>query len=305
MQVNHRMPFEQLLITGLRASQLAGSAILSVYNTAFDVEYKQDESPLTLADKRSHEIIKRELEENFPDIPMLSEEGKDIPYEESKDWEYFWVVDPLDGTKEFVKKNGEFTVNIALMHYNRPVLGIIYIPVSGAVYYSVDKKGSFKAGADGPKTGRSILKDIGESALPLKNHRPVFDKLISASAQLQGSKNKKEGEGHPCINVIVSRSHMTDDTEAFLDKLEKKYKNINKLSIGSSIKLCAIAEGKADVYPRFAPTMEWDTAAGQAIIEQAGGYFVQAGTYESFEYNKKNLVNPWFIAAGDKSFIEV
>ncbi len=305
MQVNQRMPFGELLITGLRASQLAGSAILSVYNTDFDVEYKQDKSPLTLADKRSHEIIKRELEANFPDIPMLSEEGNDIPYEERKDWEYFWVVDPLDGTKEFVKKNGEFTVNIALMHYSRPVLGIIYIPVSGAVYYSLDKTGSFKLGEDGPKTWRSILKDVGESPPSLNNHNSVFDKLISASTQLQCSKNKREEEGPPSLNVIVSRSHMTDDTEAFLDKLGKKYKNINKLSIGSSTKLCAIAEGKADVYPRFAPTMEWDTAAGQAIIEQAGGYFVQAGTHESFEYNKKNLVNPWFIAAGDKNFIEV
>ena len=133
----------------------------------------------------------------------------------------------------------------------------------------------------------------------------IFDKLISASTRLPVKKNKKESARPSGLNVIVSRSHMTDDTEAFLDKLEKKYKKINQLSIGSSIKLCAIAEGKADIYPRFAPTMEWDTAAGQSIIEQAGGYFAQADTYKAFVYNKQNLLNPWFIAAGDKTLIDV
>jgi 3'(2'), 5'-bisphosphate nucleotidase len=304
MQLNKQMPFKQLLLTGLRASQVAGSAILSVYNTAFDVEYKKDESPLTLADKKSHDIIKREFETNFPDIPILSEEGKDIPYEERKDWEYYWVVDPLDGTKEFVKRNGEFTVNIALLHHNRPILGIIHIPVSGAIYYSMDKKGAYRLEAGGQRSESSLLKDIGSEPLNLNDSNAVFEKLVTASTKLQGSKNKKERTASDSLNVIVSRSHMTDDTEAFLDKLGKKYKNINSLSLGSSLKLCAIAEGKADVYPRFAPTMEWDTAAGQAIIEQSGGYFAQANTHKSFEYNKRNLVNPWFIAAGDRKLID-
>jgi 3'(2'), 5'-bisphosphate nucleotidase len=305
MQVIQGIPCEQFLITALRSSQLAGGEILSVYNTAFEVEYKKDESPLTLADKKSHEIIKKELETHFPRIPILSEEGKDIPYEDRKDWVFYWVVDPLDGTKEFVKRNGEFTVNIALMHRNRPVLGIIYIPVSGDFYYSLQNKGAYRLDGGGPVKELPELKSADAHAGPLKDIYAVFDEIVSASVRLPVSRNRAKGIGTESLNVIVSRSHMTDDTEAFLDKLRKKFKNIESISIGSSMKLCAIAEGRADVYPRFAPTMEWDTAAGQAIIEQSGGFFAKAGTLESFEYNKKSLVNPWFIAVGDKKFIEL
>ena len=170
MQKNSGIPLEQLLIIGLKASHLSGKAILSVYNTSFNVEYKKDESPLTLADKKSHEIIKRELEGSFPDIPMLSEEGKDIPYEERKDWEYFWVIDPLDGTKEFVKRNGEFTVNIALMHYSKPVLGIIYIPVSGTAYFSLENIGSFRMESNGSAAMDSILDYTVESTSRSKDY---------------------------------------------------------------------------------------------------------------------------------------
>ena len=297
MQINHHLPLKQLLTVCLRASQQASRAILAVYNSAFDVEYKQDESPLTLADKRSHEILEKELEYSFPDIPILSEEGKDIPYEERKNWEYFWLVDPLDGTKEFVKKNGEFTVNIALICKNRPIMGIIYVPVYDDVYFSMEGTGSFKI-----KSGSRILNDLFKNMYSVNDTEVFYNDLILNSVKLPVNgiiKNDVNSE----LNVIISRSHMTDETEEFLNQLQKLYKKIVKISLGSSLKLCAIAEGKADVYPRFAPTMEWDTAAGHAIIEQAGGYFLQKETNKPLIYNKKSLVNPWFIAAGDSKYI--
>ncbi len=298
MQINHHLPLKQLLAVCLRASQQASSAVLAVYNSSFDVEYKQDESPLTLADKRSHEILEKELESNFPDIPILSEEGKDIPYKERKNWEYFWLVDPLDGTKEFVKKNGEFTVNIALICKNRPIMGIIYVPVYDDVYFSMEGAGSFKL-----KSGSRILNNIFINTYSVNDTEVFYNELISNSVKLPVNgiiKNDVNSE----LNVIISRSHMTDETEEFLKGLQKLYKKIVKISLGSSLKLCAIAEGKADVYPRFAPTMEWDTAAGHVIIEQAGGYFLQKETNKPLIYNKKSLVNPWFIAAGDLKYIQ-
>ena len=297
MQINHHLPLKQLLAVCLRASQQASRAILAVYNSAFDVEYKQDESPLTLADKRSHEILEKELEYSFPDIPILSEEGKDIPYKERKNWEYFWLVDPLDGTKEFVKKNGEFTVNIALICKNRPIMGIIYVPVYDDVYFSMEGAGSFKL-----KSGSRILNDLFKNTYSVNDTVVFYNELISNSVKLPVNKIIKNDVNSE-LNVIISRSHMTDETEEFLNQLQKLYKKIVKISLGSSLKLCAIAEGKADVYPRFAPTMEWDTAAGHAIIEQVGGYLLQKETNKSLIYNKKSLVNPWFIAAGDLKYI--
>ena len=328
MTADRKVLLKQLLITGLLASKQAGHAILSVYNTPFDVEYKQDESPLTLADKRSHDIIKKELEANFPDVPILSEEGRDVPYAERKKWKYSWLVDPLDGTKEFVKRNGEFAVNIALLDKNRPVLGIIYIPVLDVIYYSLEDTGSFKLGTGQLETGSlkphttqtlreplnssvessarasAILDRLFENKIDINDYESVYDDLSACSTRLSVAE-KIENGGKSSLNVIVSRSHMTGETEQFLDKLRQRFKTVNRVSLGSSLKLCAIAEGSADVYPRFAPTMEWDTAAGQAVIEQAGGYFSQAGTDRLFEYNRKNLVNPWFIAAGDMEYIQV
>ncbi|OEF99780.1 3'(2'),5'-bisphosphate nucleotidase [Vulcanibacillus modesticaldus] len=254
----------------------AGNEIIKIYNTDFNIESKQDKSPLTLADKRSHELIASELKRLYPEIPLLSEEGKGISYDERKNWDYFWLVDPLDGTKEFIKRNGEFTVNIALIHRNKPVIGVIYAPVLDTVYFAKKDLGSYKLTncKEFLLNGRDILSDKG---------------LVSHSMKLPISKEKA------ITTVIASRSHMSKETEDYINKLRKEVGEVEIISAGSSLKLCYIAEGKADVYPRFAPTMEWDTAAGQAIVEQANGIVVDVETNEKLEYNKENLLNPWFI----------
>ncbi|WP_078414638.1 3'(2'),5'-bisphosphate nucleotidase CysQ [Priestia abyssalis] len=259
------------LLDIIAVSMKAGEQIMEVYNSEFAVENKEDQSPLTLADKKSHEVIASELNRLFPDIPVLSEEGQHLPYEERKDWEYLWVVDPLDGTKEFVKRNGEFTVNIALVHNGYPVLGVIYAPVLHTLYFAKEGTGSFKM--EGIETIN--FQDEAE--------------LISKAEKLSSLKLNEK------IAAVASRSHMSPETEEYIDEIKKKYGDVTITSAGSSLKLCLVAEGKADVYPRFAPTMEWDTAAGQAIVEQAGGKVIQTDSKERLSYNKENLLNPWFI----------
>lgn len=237
----------------------AGKKILEVYNSdEFEVKNKADNSPLTLADKLSNDTIVEELSRLYPDIPILSEEGKDITYSERAKWDYFWLVDPLDGTKEFIKRNGEFTVNIALIHQGKPVLGVIYTPVSDEVYFAKAGLGAYKL------TNGLQLK------LPIENNRAV-------------------------TTVVASRSHMSAETEEFINSLKQELGEIELITAGSSLKLCLVAEGKADYYPRFAPTMEWDTAAGQAIVEQAGGVVINVEIDSSLDYNKENLLNPWFL----------
>lgn len=238
-------------------SREAGKAILEVYHTAFAVEQKEDKSPLTLADKRSHDIITRHLKKNYP-YPVLSEEGRDIPYEERRGWEYFWLVDPLDGTKEFIKKKGDFTVNISLIHRGRPMLGVIYIPVTGVLYHAVKGEGSFKI--EGGKAER----------LPLSSTR----------------------DG---LTIVGSRSHVTKELEDYYQRMKDKYGKLDVISTGSSLKFCMVAEGQADVYPRLGPTMEWDTAAGQIIVEEAGGQVLEYETRTPLHYNKENLLNPFFL----------
>ncbi len=247
----------ELLGIAKEASLRAGDKILEIYNSDdFSIELKGDNSPLTRADKAAHEVIMSFLEPT--EIPVLSEEGRDIPYEERKNWEYLWVVDPLDGTKEFIKRNGEFTVNIALVHNGSPVLGVVYAPVLDKLYAGVD-------GLGGTLT-------IGDSISELQN-REALDL------------------SRPGLRVVASRSHLNDDTQAFLDQLISP----EIVSMGSSLKFMVIAEGLADVYPRFAPTMEWDTAAAHAVLRAIGGKVVrQDGT--SLEYNKGNLLNPYFKA---------
>lgn len=247
----------ELLGIAKEASLRAGDKILEIYNSDdFSIELKGDNSPLTRADKAAHEVIMSFLEPT--EIPVLSEEGRDIPYEERKNWEYLWVVDPLDGTKEFIKRNGEFTVNIALVHNGSPVLGVVYAPVLDKLYAGVD-------GLGGTLT-------IGDSMSELQN-REALDL------------------SQPGLRVVASRSHLNDDTQAFLDQLISP----EIVSMGSSLKFMVIAEGLADVYPRFAPTMEWDTAAAHAVLRAIGGKVVrQDGT--SLEYNKGNLLNPYFKA---------
>ncbi len=260
----------------LRISHEAGTAILEVYNSDFAVEQKDDKSPLTLADRRSHEIIACQLA-SLPacQLPLLSEEGRNISYDERKSWDMFWLVDPLDGTKEFVKRNGEFTVNIALIQNGRPLLGVIYVPVKNIFYFASEGLGSYKFELSNAVVPASI-----EGLLNISSRLPIAHcPLPSASL----------------ITVIGSRSHMSPETEQFINDLKTRHEKVDFLAAGSSLKFCLIAEGKADVYPRFGPTMEWDTAAGQAIVEQAGGRVLRADSREPLSYNKENLLNPSFI----------
>ena len=261
-----------LLQKSIEAALKAGKAILDVYkNEDFGVEMKSDNSPLTIADKRAHEIIINTLKSTG--YPVLSEEGKSIEYEERSQWEKFWMVDPLDGTKEFVKRNGEFTVNIALIENNTPVMGVIFVPVLSELY--------FASAATGAKKIKIKTTDISTDN--------DIDKLSGNAIPLKGKTTGND------IVVVASRSHFSEDTEQFVNKLKSQYNSIDFVSKGSSLKLCLIAEGIADIYPRFAPTMEWDTAAGHAIIKHSGNIITQADGKTPMVYNKKDLLNPWFI----------
>lgn len=239
----------------------AGKAIMEIYKQDFEVIYKDDKSPLTKADKAANEIIADGLNTLAIKLPILSEEGKEIPYEERKEWDYFWMVDPLDGTKEFIKKNGEFTVNIALIHQETPVLGVVYAPALDDMYWAVQGKGAFK---DGKK-------------LPLYTNE------------------------HPekVLRVVASKSHLSEETQDYITSLMKKTETIQCISKGSSLKLCMVAEGSADVYPRLAPTMEWDTAAADAIVRESGKTTnIYLKDNQAVSYNKLKLQNPSFICQG-------
>lgn len=249
--------------TAIKAAIKAGKEILDVYyNSDFEVEFKSDNSPLTIADKRAHNVIVEYLSPT--EIPILSEEGKTISYEERRKWNLFWLVDPLDGTKEFVKRNDEFTVNIALIKDNAPIAGVVYVPVTKTLYWS-NLKGSFKA----------IVEDENETFTDI-HKLPLSTKQDS-------------------YVVAGSKSHMNTETEAFIQSLDTKGKPIEMKSKGSSLKICMVAEGFADIYPRLAPTMEWDTAAGHAIVKFAGKQIIQFENKEPLVYNKENLLNPWFV----------
>jgi len=251
-----------------RTAQLAGKAILEVYNTEFDVETKSDQSPLTEADCAAHEVIVKGLYST--NIPILSEEGKDIPYRERKDWDLFWMVDPLDGTKEFVKRNGEFTVNIALIKNKQPVLGVVYVPVKDVMYLGGEFIGAYKIESFTDAIVLSFQDYLNESSqLPKKMDRPY--------------------------TLVGSRSHMSVETEAFFNKVKATKGEVEIISVGSSLKLCMVAEGRADEYPRFAPTMEWDTAAGHAVVRAMGGNVINWKLNSPLAYNKENLLNDWFL----------
>jgi len=235
----------------------AGDAIMEIYVKDFAVAYKDDKSPLTEADLRSNEIICNRLSILYPDIPILSEENKEVSYSERKDWDYFWLIDPIDGTKEFVKKTGEFTVNIALIYRNEPVLGVVYTPVLKDMYRAKKHMGAFK----------------NNDRLPLKSNE------------------------HPekILKVVASVSHLSEETQAFIDNLAHTTEHVEQVSKGSSLKLCLVAEGEADIYPRLGPTMEWDTGAAHAIVLESGKKVLQYDSEKPLEYNKENLLNPWFI----------
>ena len=231
----------------------AGDAIMEIYKKDFKIEYKDDKSPLTEADTKSNEIICKALVELYPNIPILSEENKEVPYLDRKDWEYYWCIDPIDGTKEFIKKNDEFTVNIALIHKNIPVLGVVYAPAIDTMYYAKSGTGAFKNG----------------TKLPIKRDD---NKLI----------------------IVASKSHMSEETQKFIDDIETNKKK-ELISMGSSLKLCLVSDGSADIYPRLAPTMEWDTAAADAIVRESGKMTYSKENDKPLIYNKENLLNPWFV----------
>ena len=261
------MNFKKLLKTAINASINGGHAIMEVYVSDFEVEQKDDHTPLTLADKKCNELIESSLLETR--LPILSEEGFKIPFSVRKEWEYFWLVDPLDGTKEFVKRNGEFTVNIAMIHNGIPIIGVIYVPAKEELYFAMRGLGSFK-------TSRSLIIDD-------------IDKLVSESFKLPIEYKRNN------YVVVGSRSHMSPETEEFFQQKKKEHKNVEIMAIGSSLKLCMVAEGKADAYPRFAPTMEWDTGAGHAIVKMAGFSVLQYNSDKELIYNKEELLNPWFL----------
>ncbi len=268
---------EKTINIAINAALIAGQEIMEVYeHDDFNVEQKSDHSPLTVADKRSHKAIVDQLEATG--LPILSEEGKAVPYEKRKIWEQFWLIDPLDGTKEFIKRNGEFTVNIALIENNRPLVGVIYIPVLQELYFNIPEKSSFKISkiTNGPVKYINI-----ENLLPKAEKLPL------------NQKRKK-------TVMVGSRSHLSPETNTFFEALKLQYGDAEILSRGSSLKLCMVAEGNADVYPRFGPTMEWDTGAGHAILNEAGFELTGADGKSPFLYNKENLLNPWFIVKNNQ-----
>lgn len=252
------------LISAINASIEAGKQIMQIYQTSdFGIEYKKDDSPLTIADKQAHQIIMKHL--LATQIPVLSEEGRDIAYDERKKWDVFWLVDPLDGTKEFIKKNDEFTVNIALIKHNTPIAGVVYVPATNCLYYA-DKHGAY------------MVKNIQSEA-----------DIEKQSVKLPFNTKRSE------FIVVGSRSHMSNETEGFIARMDHQGKPLKIVSKGSSLKICMVAEGNADCYPRLGPTMEWDTAAGHAIALFAGKTVVEYPSMNALKYNKENLLNPYFI----------
>lgn len=271
MSINLEL-MKNLLYLAIEAALDAGNEILKIYNSEnFNTEFKDDKSPLTQADKNAHQTIMSYL--NQTSIHILSEEGKHLDYNQRQSWEQLWLVDPLDGTKEFIKKNDEFTVNIALIKNEKPVLGVIYVPVLKQLYFGTKQIGAYK-------TYNIDIKKLKE----LK----AISKIIEGAKKLPEVKNENE------YVVVASRSHLSDETKEFIDELKTKYPSLKLISKGSSLKLCAVAEGMANIYPRFGPTMEWDTAAGHAIAESAGKIVISTEGNQLM-YNKENLLNPYFI----------
>ena len=259
---------KQLLNTAITAALEAGKAILEIYHSGeFDVEIKGDNSPLTKADTASHNLILSYLTKTG--IPVLSEEGIDIPYEQRKKWKQLWIVDPIDGTKEFIKRNGEFTVNIALVVNQKSLLGVIFVPVTGDLYFSIKELGAFKVSVD------------------LENYD--LENLISNANKLPLERDDKT------FTIVASRSHMSLETQSYVQEMRNIHGEVLLISKGSSLKLCMVADGTADCYPRFGPTMEWDTAAGQAICEHSGFQVVDWISKENMLYNRKELLNNWFM----------
>jgi 3'(2'), 5'-bisphosphate nucleotidase len=249
-----------------RIAHRAGERILDIYERGFDVHTKADGTPLTTADRASHEIICRELAGLDGEVPVLSEESAAETSEDRENWRQFWLVDPLDGTREFVKRNGEFTVNIALIENHRPVLGVVHTPVKGLTHWSHAGGAAYRHNGDGEAKSIRV--------------------------------NQYRG-GPP--QVVASRSHGREALVQFLTRLKKREGGYDTISMGSALKICIVAEGRGDVYPRLGPTYEWDTAAAQCVLESAGGKLTDCRGV-ALRYNKKSLLNPWFIASGSGDY---
>jgi len=267
--------YNSFLRKAIVAAIEAGQAIMNVYDEPYEIELKEDKSPLTIADRQSHNVIVDHLKQTL--LPVLSEEGKTIPFDERKNWELFWMVDPLDGTKEFIKRNGEFTVNIALIENGKAILGVIYAPVPDVLYF-------------GATWVPGMIKHYAlEAVTELKGDAQLLEKLSAASMKMPLHNSER------AFTVVASRSHLSPETETFISTVKAKQGTVEFISKGSSLKICLVAEGVADVYPRLAPTMEWDTAAGQAIAESAGCTVINYETKTDVVYNKENLLNPFFV----------
>ena len=252
----------ELLHPVVRLSREAGQRILEIYATDFEVAHKEDDSPLTKADMAAHNCIVAGLEKLTPEIPILSEEDGLPDYATRKSWDRYWIVDPLDGTKEFVQRNGDFTVNIALIDHGHVILGVVFAPVHDTSYFAAQGAGSWKQEGNGP-----------------------YESLNTA----------RVGEHQ---RIVASRNHRGEA----VDRLMERLPNASDVSVGSSLKLCMVAEGKADLYPRLAPTSEWDTAAGQCVVEQAGGLVTDTDFVPLMYNSKESILNPHFLVIGDPTF---
>lgn len=268
-----------LLDQAIAAAFAAGKEILDVYARPIDVELKDDRSPLTEADKRAHAAIAETLTRSG--LPVLSEEGKHLPPPARQAWGRYWLVDPLDGTKEFIKRNGEFTVNIALMARDngpagtlgshRPIAGVLYVPVQDLLYFAWEGGGAYRMERATTLQGGTAYERAAQARrLPMTHHRDAF-------------------------TIVASRSHASPDTDAYIQRMEQAHGQVQLVSMGSALKICLVAEGTADAYPRYAPTMEWDTAAGHAIAQEAGKQLIDVSTNAPMRYNKHDLLNQWFI----------
>ncbi len=268
-----RYTMKKRLILAIHAALEAGEEILKIYNdpnSDFGVERKSDNSPLTIADKAGHNVIMGYLTQL--DYPIISEEGKNMPYADRKDWTQLWMVDPLDGTKEFIKKNGEFTVNIAFIENGAPTMGVIYVPVQKALYFGEKSMGAYRV-----------------DNITFTHPSVELVDIIAKGVKLP------ETRTDDAYRVVASRSHQSQETIDYIEMLKKTHSKLEFVNSGSSIKICMVAEGSADVYPRFAPTMEWDTAAGHAIAIAAGKEIYHTHEETPLIYNKENLLNPHFI----------
>lgn len=258
----------QIAIEDIKQIALAaGEVVMQIYKKDFTIEYKDDKSPLTEADKAANEVICSRLRALYPSIPLMSEENKEIDYDTRKKWNYYWCIDPIDGTKEFIKKNDEFTINIALIHNNTPVLGVVFAPAINEMYSAKKGEGAYL----------SAMSDQGLV-------------LSAQKLPLRVNENTKNS-----LSVVASKSHLSAETQELIDNLALNTEHLTLVSKGSSLKLCMVASGEADIYPRLAPTMEWDTAAADAIVREAGKMTYQFENNEPMVYNKENLLNPWFV----------